>query len=240
VYRRRLRGVILRVGHNHEESSRPQGGAGFLGSHLAMHCCRQARRRAVRGQPVHRQQENIAHLLGKPFFEFMRHDVRPPLYVEVDQIYNFACPASPVHYQFDPVQTTKTSATGAINLLGSPSEPRRDPPGVDLGGVRRSRGASADRGVLGKQSIPSASAPATTGKRCAETCSSTTTASTRSTSRSCAYSTPTAAHAREDGAWCRNFIVQALARRGHHDLSATAARRGASATSTTWFAAASP
>jgi UDP-glucuronate decarboxylase len=62
--------------------------------------------------------ENIAHLLGKPFFEFMRHDVSAPLYVEVDQIYNLACPASPVHYQYDPVQTTKTSVHGAINMLG--------------------------------------------------------------------------------------------------------------------------
>ena len=61
---------------------------------------------------------NIEHLLGHPRFEFMRHDVTFPLYVEVDEIYNLACPASPVHYQHDPVQTTKTSVHGAINMLG--------------------------------------------------------------------------------------------------------------------------
>lgn len=61
---------------------------------------------------------NIMHLLSHPRFEFMRHDVTFPLYVEVDEIYNLACPASPVHYQFDPVQTTKTSVMGAINMLG--------------------------------------------------------------------------------------------------------------------------
>ena len=64
------------------------------------------------------RKDNIAHLLGNPHFEVMRHDVTFPLYVEVDEIYNLACPASPVHYQFDPVQTTKTSVIGAINMLG--------------------------------------------------------------------------------------------------------------------------
>lgn len=63
-------------------------------------------------------EENISHLLGHPRFELIRHDVTFPLYVEVDQIYNFACPASPIHYQRDPVQTTKTSVHGAINMLG--------------------------------------------------------------------------------------------------------------------------
>jgi UDP-glucuronate decarboxylase len=64
------------------------------------------------------RKQNIAHLMDNPFFEFMRHDVTFPLYVEVDEIYNLACPASPIHYQFDPVQTTKTSVHGAINVLG--------------------------------------------------------------------------------------------------------------------------
>ena len=64
------------------------------------------------------RKDNIAHLLGNPHFEVMRHDITFPLYVEVDEIYNLACPASPVHYQFDPVQTTKTSVIGAINMLG--------------------------------------------------------------------------------------------------------------------------
>ncbi|ESQ81339.1 UDP-glucuronic acid decarboxylase family protein [Asticcacaulis sp. YBE204] len=94
------------------------GGAGFLGSHLC-------ERLLARGDDVlcvdnffTGQRRNIAHLMGHPRFEFLRHDVTFPLYVEVDEIYNLACPASPVHYQFDPVQTTKTSVIGAINMLG--------------------------------------------------------------------------------------------------------------------------
>ena len=73
--------------------------------------------RRFRGLLLHRR-SHIVHLLGEPHFELLRHDVTFPLYVEVDEIYNLACPASPVHYQFDPVQTTKTSVHGAINMLG--------------------------------------------------------------------------------------------------------------------------
>ncbi len=94
------------------------GGSGFLGSHLCD-------RLVARGDDVvcadnlfTGRKRNIAHLLDRPNFEFLRHDVTFPLYVEVDQIYNLACPASPVHYQHDPVQTTKTSVHGAINMLG--------------------------------------------------------------------------------------------------------------------------
>ena len=94
------------------------GGAGFLGSHLcdrliAMNCDVLCLDNYFTGQRA-----NIEHLIGKPNFELMRHDVTFPLYVEVDQIFNLACPASPVHYQFDPVQTTKTSVHGTINMLG--------------------------------------------------------------------------------------------------------------------------
>ncbi len=94
------------------------GGAGFLGSHLCD-------RLVDRGDDVicldnffTGDKRNIAHLLGRSNFELMRHDVTFPLYVEVDEIYNLACPASPIHYQHDPVQTTKTSVHGAINMLG--------------------------------------------------------------------------------------------------------------------------
>ncbi|HUB10795.1 MAG TPA: UDP-glucuronic acid decarboxylase family protein [Acetobacteraceae bacterium] len=94
------------------------GGAGFLGSHLC-------ERLLANGDDVlcvdnyfTGRKDNIAHLIGDPHFEAMRHDITFPLYVEVDEIYNLACPASPVHYQFDPVQTTKTSVIGAINMLG--------------------------------------------------------------------------------------------------------------------------
>ena len=72
----------------------------------------------MRGQFFTGSKKNIAHLIGGPYFELMRHDVTIPLYVEIDQIYNLACPASPVHYQYDQVQTTKTSVHGAINMLG--------------------------------------------------------------------------------------------------------------------------
>src|SRR5207302_1734571 len=94
------------------------GGAGFLGSHLC-------ERLVARGDDVlcvdnyfTGRKDNIAGLLGVPHFEAMRHDITHPLFVEVDEIYSLACPASPIHYQFDPVQTTKTSVHGAINMLG--------------------------------------------------------------------------------------------------------------------------
>ena len=94
------------------------GGAGFLGSHLC-------ERLLERGDDVlcvdnfyTGSKDNVSHLLSRPNFELMRHDVTFPLYVEVDEIYNLACPASPIHYQYDPVQTTKTSVHGAINMLG--------------------------------------------------------------------------------------------------------------------------
>ena len=93
------------------------GGAGFLGSHLC-------EKLLARGDDVlcvdnffTGDKRNVAHLIGRPLFELMRHDITFPLYVEVDRIFNLACPASPVHYQFDPVQTTKTSVHGAINML---------------------------------------------------------------------------------------------------------------------------
>jgi len=94
------------------------GGAGFLGSHLCERLLADGNDVLCVDNFFTGSKENIRHLLGSPFFELMRHDITFPLYVEVDQIYNFACPASPIHYQFDPVQTTKTSVHGAINMLG--------------------------------------------------------------------------------------------------------------------------
>src|SRR6478609_7329848 len=94
------------------------GGAGFLGSHLCEKLLAQRRDVLCVDNYFTGSKDNIAHLLRDPYFELMRHDITFPLYVEVEQIYNLACPASPVHYQFDPVQTTKTSVHGAINMLG--------------------------------------------------------------------------------------------------------------------------
>ena len=94
------------------------GGAGFLGSHLCDRLVAQGHDVLCVDNFFTGQRKNVAHLLASPNFELMRHDVTFPLYVEIDEIYNLACPASPVHYQFDPVQTTKTSVIGAINMLG--------------------------------------------------------------------------------------------------------------------------
>lgn len=94
------------------------GGAGFLGSHLCERLLESGDDVLCVDNFYTGDKGNVAHLFGHPRFELMRHDVTFPLYVEVDEIYNLACPASPVHYQFDPVQTTKTSVHGAINMLG--------------------------------------------------------------------------------------------------------------------------
>ena len=94
------------------------GGAGFLGSHLCERLLGQGHDVLCVDNFYTGTKHNVAHLVGNTRFELMRHDVTFPLYVEVDEIYNLACPASPVHYQYDPVQTTKTSVHGAINMLG--------------------------------------------------------------------------------------------------------------------------
>lgn len=94
------------------------GGAGFLGSHLCEKLLAEGCDVLCLDNFFSGRKGNIKHLLENPYFEVMRHDVTFPLYTEVDEIYNLACPASPVHYQFDPVQTTKTSVHGAINMLG--------------------------------------------------------------------------------------------------------------------------
>src|SRR6476659_530612 len=94
------------------------GGAGFIGSHLCERLLADGADVLCVDNFFTGTKDNVAHLLSNPHFELMRHDVTFPLYVEVDEIYNLACPAAPIHYQFDPVQTTKTSVHGAINMLG--------------------------------------------------------------------------------------------------------------------------
>lgn len=94
------------------------GGAGFLGSHLCERLLNDGHEVICVDNFFTGSKENVAHLLSNPYFELIRHDVTFPLYLEIDEIFNLACPASPVHYQHDPVQTTKTSVHGAINMLG--------------------------------------------------------------------------------------------------------------------------
>ena len=162
------------------------GGAGFLGSHLCERLLADGHDVLCVDNYFTGTKRNIAHLLDNPKFELMRHDVTFPLYVEVDQIYNLACPASPVHYQHDPVQTTKTSVHGAINMLGlakrvkarilqaSTSEVYGDPE------VHPQTGE-----LLGARQPDRHPRPATTRASAApRRCSSTTGASTTSASRS--------------------------------------------------------
>ncbi len=104
--------------YSHRTRTLITGGAGFLGSHLCERLLNDGHDIICLDNFFTGTKDNIAHLLGNQHFELMRHDVTFPLYVEVDEIYNLACPASPIHYQFDPVQTTKTSVHGAINMLG--------------------------------------------------------------------------------------------------------------------------
>jgi len=94
------------------------GGAGFLGSHLCERLLKEKCDVLCVDNFYSGRKTNVAHLTSSPYFEILRHDITFPLYVEVDEIYNLACPASPIHYQFDPVQTTKTSVHGSINMLG--------------------------------------------------------------------------------------------------------------------------
>ena len=94
------------------------GGAGFIGSHLCERLLSDGNDVLCIDNFYTGRKENVAHLLDNPYFELLRHDITFPLFVEVDEIYNLACPASPVHYQRDPVQTIKTSVVGSVNMLG--------------------------------------------------------------------------------------------------------------------------
>lgn len=94
------------------------GGSGFIGSHLCERLLKEGNEVICLDNFFTGQKKNVVHLLSNPFFELVRHDVTQPYFVEVDQIYNLACPASPIHYQFNPIKTVKTSVMGAINMLG--------------------------------------------------------------------------------------------------------------------------
>ena len=94
------------------------GGAGFLGSHLCERLLKEGNEVICLDNYFTGQKQNIVHLLDNPYFEMIRHDVTMPFFIEVDQIYNLACPASPIHYQYNPIKTIKTSVMGAINMLG--------------------------------------------------------------------------------------------------------------------------
>jgi UDP-glucuronate decarboxylase len=109
---------MVRQGYSLNTRALVTGGAGFLGSHLCDRLIKEGCDVICLDNFFTGQKRNIAHLIGNPYFELVRHDITFPYYAEIDQIYNFACPASPPHYQYDPVQTTKTSVHGAINTLG--------------------------------------------------------------------------------------------------------------------------
>ena len=94
------------------------GGAGFIGSHLCERLLLEGNEVVCVDNFFTGTKDNVKHLLKNPYFEIIRHDICFPIYIEVDEIYNLACPASPIHYQFDPVQTTKVNVSGSINMLG--------------------------------------------------------------------------------------------------------------------------
>ena len=168
------------------------GGAGFLGSHLCQRLIREGCDVLCVDNFFTGTRDNVAGLLANPNFELTRHDVTFPLYVEVDEIYNFACPASPIHYQHDPVQTTKTSVHGAINMLGLAKRLRCKILQASTSEVYGDPEVHPQPKTTGERSTRSAFAPATTRASGARRpCSLTTTASTSCESRSPASSTHT-------------------------------------------------
>src|SRR5665647_2406712 len=120
------------------------GGSGFLGSHLCERLLAEGANVICVDNFFTGSRRNVEHLLDDKHFELIRHDVTFPIYLEVDQIYNLACPASPVHYQHDPVQTTKTSAWRHQHAWTCQARESKDSAGLDFGSLRRSRRASVD------------------------------------------------------------------------------------------------
>ena len=167
------------------------GGAGFLGSHLVDLLLEGGHEILCVDNLFTGSKRNIEHLHAHPRFEFVRHDVTFPLYVEVDEIYNLACPASPIHYQHDPVQTTKTSVHGAINMLGLAKRlkcPILQASSSEVYGDPNMHPQSEEHwGNVNPIGLRSATTRASGARK---RCSSTITASTGSTSRWRAFSTP--------------------------------------------------
>ena len=195
------------------------GGAGFLGSHLCERLVDEGHDVICLDNFFTSHKTNVAHLLGTPSFELMRHDVTFPLYLEVDEIYNLACPAAPVHYQFDPIKTTKTSVHGAINMLGLAKRcrprccrPRPARSTATRRCIRRPRATGATSTRSGRGACYDE------GKRCAETLFFDYHRSTSCGSRSCGSSIPTARGCiRTTAAWCRTSSCRRW-RRGPHPL----------------------
>ncbi len=137
------------------------GGAGFLGSHLCERLLGAGYDVLCVDNYFTGTKANVAHLLDNSCFELHRHDVTFPLYVEVDEIYNLACPASPIHYQFDPVQTTKTSVHGAINMLGLAKRLKAKILQASTSEVYGDPMCIREPKIIGAWSIPSVLVPAT-------------------------------------------------------------------------------
>ena len=176
----------------HRPGTLVTGGAGFFGSHLCERLLKDGHNVICLDNFFTGTKDNIMHLLDDPHFELMRHDVTFPLYVEVDEIYNLACPASPIHYQHDPVQTTKTSVHGAINMMGWPNAPARRSFRPLLAKSMATPKSTRSLKPTGAKSAPSVLALAMTKASAApKRCFSTTAASTAWASRSRASSTPT-------------------------------------------------
>ncbi len=124
------------------------GGAGFLGSHLCERLVEQDHDVICLDNFFTSQKSNVAHLLDRPNFELIRHDITQPIWLEVDEIYNLACPASPGHYQYNPIKTIKTSVLGAINVLGDGQAlPGQGAASLDQRSLRRPGSSSAARVV---------------------------------------------------------------------------------------------
>ena len=195
------------------------GGAGFLGSFLCERLLQEDCDVICCDNFFTGPKRNIAHLLSDPAFELIRHDITFPLYIEVDEIYNLACPASPIHYQNDPVQTTKVNVHGSINMLGLAKRVKARILQASTSEVYGDPSVTLRPRTTGATSTPSARAPATTRASAApRRCSSTTTASTSWTSRWCGSSTPTGRACTPTTAGSSATSSCRRSRPGHHDL----------------------